>query len=569
MKPQRKPVARKPAPAAAPPRGQGLFASLQRRLRETPPAARLPFAIVFLAGLNLSLIHYVSLNELPSLLGSNELVALIVLAAYFLGLSGGYLISDKLSRAQLLAIGAATLALHVTLPFSARWVAGTMWRINLQGLTPPFLFFLVLLGITPFYAVFLPRLVDAAEDVGPRPVDPAAGARRLVPLYATELLGSVAGLLISALLTPARLGVILTLHLAGILGLLMLSGRSRDGDRDRRVLLARLVVPLCAVYLALFSTLDRSSLEYFYKHRRGFPRVEMLASELSPYQRVDLFEATTKRGKTRYLYLNGNLFYGSTTLHQHNLAVSILPNLMVGRPSNALVIAGGSLDAARYLAPRVEHLRVVELDEAVTRLAREHLQEPRGGFPTNWDLIIDDGKHFLGTWEGKPFDVISVDVPIPAQLQTASLHSDRFFALARSRLAPGGIFSISLSGYYGPPGGEEDAFLSHLPERVMAGLLHSFPHVTVVEVDERAFAWASDAPLGLTADKIREKLGELLRAPDVRDVFGTPSIAVLDDADARFRAAGFRPIGEADMQMVLRLSINKLHERFYEPNAER
>src|SRR4051794_21946598 len=116
--PQRKPAARRAAasradaparPAAAPARG--LVDSVRRWLREAPPAARLPFAIVFLAGLNLSLIPYVSLNELPSLLGSNELVALIVLAAYFLGLSGGYLISDKLSRPQLLAVGAATLAL--------------------------------------------------------------------------------------------------------------------------------------------------------------------------------------------------------------------------------------------------------------------------------------------------------------------------------------------------------------------------------------------------------------------------------------------------------------------------
>jgi spermidine synthase len=514
---------------------------------------------MFLAGCNLSLIHYVSLNELPAMLGSNELVALIVLAAYFLGLSGGYLISDKLSRRQLLGVGAATLGLHLTLPFSARWVAGTMWRINLQGLTPPFLFFLVLLGITPFYAVFLPRLVDAADAAGPG--DPGKGGR-LVPLYATELLGSVTGLLVSALLTPARFGVILALHLAGIVGLLALSAP------ERRRLLGWLVAPLALGYLALFSTLDRQSLEYFYKHRRGFREVNLLASELSPYQRVDIFEATTKQGKSRYLYLNGNLFYGDATLHQHNLAVSILPNLLVGRPSNALVIAGGSLDAARFLAPRVDHLRVVELDEAVVRLAREHLQEPRGGFPTNWELIIDDGKHFLGAWEGKPFDVISIDVPVPTHLQTAMLHSARFFALARTRLAPGGIFSISLSGIYRAHDPADDTFVSHIAQRVMAGLYASFPHVTVVEVDERAFAWASDAPLPLSAGKIREKMNELLRSPDARD-FGVPDIQVLDDADARYRAAGFAPIGEADMQMVLRLSINKLYDRFYEPSADR
>src|SRR5438128_11694840 len=108
-------------------------------------------AIVATVGINLSLVHYFALMEFPALLGSNELVALLVLGAYFLGLSLGYLVSDRLSRRQLLAIGFVTLLLHLSLPFSARWFAGTMARINLSGNTPPFVFLLVLFGIAPFY----------------------------------------------------------------------------------------------------------------------------------------------------------------------------------------------------------------------------------------------------------------------------------------------------------------------------------------------------------------------------------------------------------------------------------
>src|SRR5262249_47375763 len=154
-------------------------------------------------------------------------------------------------------------------------------------------------------------------------------------------------------------------------------------------------------------------LEHFYQHRKGFRDVELVASEFSPYQRVDIFDGIYKEGRSRYLYLNGNLLYGSRVLNHHNLLVSILPNLLVPHRSSALVIAGGSLDAARYLVPRVGPLRVVEIDETVVRLAREHIQGPRGGFPAaGWDLTVDDGKHFLGTWDGPPFDVISVDVPM-------------------------------------------------------------------------------------------------------------------------------------------------------------
>ena len=520
-----------------------------------PPA----LAIAALAGANLSLIQFVALTEFPSLVGSNELVALIVLSAYFLGLSVGYLVSDKLGRGQLLAIGAATLALHATLPFSARWFAGTLWRTGHQGGIPPFLFLLALFGITPFYAVFLPRLIQSLDSGEPdRAADPG---RRLVRIYATEILGSIAGLLLSVALTPARISLILTAHLCGILGILYLCASGRQ-----RTLVKIVLIPLAAAYLYLYPTLDRASLEYFYQHKRGLRRVSLLASEFSPYQRVDLFEGTQGSGTSTYLYLNGNFFYGETALNQHNLLVSILPNLMIPHPSNALVVAGGSLDCARYLAPVTGQLRVVEIDETVARLARRHLQEPRGGFPTNWELVIDDGKHFLGNWSGPPFDVISVDVPIPSHLQTAMLHSERFFRLARGRLAPGGIFSIALSGSYSEGLSSVDDGLSHLGNRVVAGLLKTFPRVAVVRANGRAFAWASDAPLPFTIDQLRARLDAFLASSGARGGFGTPTVELLDDATVHARAEGFSPIGDADMQVVLRLSTNKLLRRFYEPN---
>ncbi len=511
--------------------------------------------MVALAGMNLSLVHYVSLNELGALLGSNELTALLSLSAYFLGLSGGYLISDKLRRGHLLAVGAATLALHATLPFSVRMVTAYLWRWHEERWIPPFFFALVLFGITPFYGVFLPRLVDAPETMGARF---AGGERRLVPLYATELAGSAAGLLVAVVLTPARMGIILALHLMGLFGLLILCAG------ERRLLYARLLVPVGVGYAVLFSALDRVTLERYYEERRGFAEVRMLASEFSPYQRVDIFEGTWHSGKKeRHLFLDGNQLYGSTSLHQHNLFVSILPNLVLKRPTNALVVAGGSLDAARYLAPRVRHLRVVEIDEAVTRLAREHLQAPRGGFPEGWDLIIDDGKHFLGTWEGPGFDVISVDVPMPTHLQTATLHAERFFALARRRLAPGGIFSISLSGNFSPPD-KNDPYAVPLEQRVAAGLVASFPHVIVVQTPDASFAWCTEAPLAVTDEAIREAIVAFERESGTEGEFGRPPVRILDEVATKARAAGYAPIGEADMQIVLQLSIRKLHEKYYE-----
>lgn len=513
-----------------------------------------PYAILALAGANLTLVQFVAMKEFSALVGSNELVTLMVVAGYFLGLSGGYLVSDRLSRRGLLVLGALTLLLHASLPFSARWVAGAMAGINLAGNTPPFVFLLTLGGIAPFYAVFLPRLIE--ESTGGEP-DPQG--RQLARCYGVEIAGGFLGLVIVFLLTPARMGLILTLHLLGLVTLLLLFTGGRP-----RWLFGLLALPVA--YLSWWPLLDRASLGYFYEQARDFTDPKVIASEFSPYQRVDLVEAGPARERATYLYLNGNLLYGSRALHQHNLLVSLLPNVIAPRgPGHALVIAGGSLDNARYLAPRTKSLNVVEIDETVVRLTRKHLQEPRGNFPTNWELAIDDGKHFLGAWKGEPFDVISVDVPVPTHLQTAMLHSERFFALAASRLAPDGIFSISLAGLLQnqPRDGSPPQRLSN---RVLAGLLRAFPHVSIVRVGDHDFAWASKSDLKLESAALqRQSDGFLARLPEGRAAFGSPKLEVLPAGLVQNLALNVAPIGEADMQIVLRLSWNKLYRRFYEP----
>lgn len=517
-----------------------------------------PGWILAIAGANLTIIQFVAMREFASLLGSNELVTLLVTAGYFLGLSAGYLVSDRLSRRALLVLGVATLALHASLPFSARWAVGALVEAGLGGAVPPLVFLLVFAGITPFYAVFLPRLV---AEAGP----PADHASPLVRLYAIELAGGALGLLLVVLVTPARLSWLLALHLAGLVALLLLFVRLPR-------LVAFLLCLLPPAYLAVWPALDRTSLASFYARALGRRAPVVLASEFSPYQRVDLLRADTPRGPATYLYLNGNLLYGTRALHQHNLMVSILPRLVadVGRPGaplQTLVVAGGSLDSVRYLAPLPGRVRVVEIDETVVRLTRALLQEPRGGFSTDWDLSIDDGKHFLGNWAGAPFDVIAVDIPVPSQVQTAMLHSDRFFSLARSRLRPGGIFAISLAGRLnarapGAPGASE-----HLAHRITAGLLANFRHVAVVRADSADFAWASDEPLERRIGVAQERMMEFLdREPGRRATFGVPVLQFHDDATLLRRVGAHRPIGEADLQIVLRLSLNKLRNRFYPEN---
>jgi predicted membrane-bound spermidine synthase len=509
-------------------------------------------AILLLAGANLTLVQYAALRELGWLVGSNEIVLVLLLAAYFLGLSVGYLVSDRLGPKALFRIGVATVALFATLPFSIRFGAGALAALGLGGLLLPLLFVLVLLGLSPFYALFLPRLVAATSE------DAAASLARL---YALEIVGGLLGLALVVGVTPARMPILLAAHLAGLVTLVVLA----RGGSARQVGVV-LVLPLA--YLAAFHALDSASLSFFYRHRHNFKTPLIVASEFSPYQRVDLVKEGPRADDRIYLYLNGNLLYGSRRLNEHNLFVSILPNLVLGRPSGrALVVGGGSLDSARFLVPRVGKLTVCEIDEAVTRLARIHVQGPRGAFPENWQLVIDDGKHFLGAYQGEPFDVISVDIPVPTYLQTAMLHSEGFFRLARSRLGPGGIFSISLSGNYSRRDPQKGILAeSFLANRVAAGLLRVFPHVAVVKVGRNSYAWAGTEPLESATERIDDRLRAFLDEADAH-AFSRPSAVVLmDPEDVRSFAEPFAPIGDADMQIVLRMSVQKLYRRFYEPD---
>ena len=146
-----------------------------------------------------------------------------------------------------------------------------------------------------------------------------------------EIAGGLFGLVAIAVITPARMQFLLALHLLllVVLVLVLFDVRRRE---------AWLLAALPAPYLVLWAAIDRPTLAFYYAKAHGLRDTEVIASEFSPYQRVDLIGATTRSRPVIYLYLNGNLLYGSRSLHQHNLLGSIAPNLMIGPDSRAAAV---------------------------------------------------------------------------------------------------------------------------------------------------------------------------------------------------------------------------------------
>src|SRR5690606_32287964 len=89
----------------------------------------------------------------------------------------------------------------------------------------------------------------------------------------------------------------------------------------------------------------------------------------------------------------------------------------------------------------------------------------------NGRLVATDGRNFLALTRER-FDVISVDPPPPVDAAgVTNLYSREFVALARERLAPGGVFAHWIPF---PEGGVKDVPTLRM---LLATIAAEFPHV--------------------------------------------------------------------------------------------
>jgi len=115
-------------------------------------------------------------------------------------------------------------------------------------------------------------------------------------------------------------------------------------------------------------------------------------------------------------------------------------------PKQVLIIGGGDGGASEEALkhPSVERVTLVELDEKVVDIAREHFGEIHKGVFDNpkLRLLIEDGLKFLATTEER-FDLVALDLPDPIGPATA-LYEEAFFRDCRRALAPGGVLTLHM-----------------------------------------------------------------------------------------------------------------------------
>ena len=165
----------------------------------------------------------------------------------------------------------------------------------------------------------------------------------------------------------------------------------------------------------------------------GYQRVEVVHSEV--YGRSLLLD-----GKTQ-----------STERDEHIYHESLVHPAMLMHPNPRAVFIGGGGEGGTLreaLAHNtVESVVMVDLDERVVQLCREHLpQHHQGAFEdARTELIHDDARKFLET-DSRQYDVMIMDLVDPLEGGPAYLlYTEEYYNIARARLKPGGIL-VTQSG---------------------------------------------------------------------------------------------------------------------------
>jgi spermidine synthase len=173
----------------------------------------------------------------------------------------------------------------------------------------------------------------------------------------------------------------------------------------------------------------------------GYHRV--LADEDSDFQRIEILD-TPMYG--RILLLDRHIQLSTRDEHAYHEPLVQIPLLAMEAPRRALVVGGGDGGVIRELCrdPRLERIDMVEIDEAVIRLCREHLPELSDGAfdDPRVHLHVGDAFAFVNGSDDA-YDLIVADSTDVYEDEdeaiSEQLFTDDFYRDCRRILSDGGV----------------------------------------------------------------------------------------------------------------------------------
>ena len=459
-----------PVTAAHPSQAPSDISGEPERAAWALPASGMAIAVSGFAAMGLELVW---LRHLECLVGSFQsvfaLVLTVVLCGMWLGAVGGGAMQRRFGRPVVLwAITQALFALtalvglahsdmaqmtaHVT-QVGPAFLAGSEWR---RAVVELWINARPILREVGLPAVLMGAVFPLANAVVQRREDVVG--RRAGLLYLANTLGAVAGALVAGFLLLPRLGmqdsvsVLVGVGAIGLVPLAIAAWPSRGSHGLPPWPLAWVAAAMVAVSMGLAWWMT-------------LPRDHLVARALWPLipgeRRLSVIEGLTEivavtefPGGERRLMTNGfGMSATSLAAQRYMRAFAHLPLLILEAPKRVLVICFGvgSTAHAVSLHPSVRRLDIVDTSRQILGVA--------GSFAaTNHDVLkhpiarvyVNDGRHHLRMQPVATYALITLEPPPISNAGVASLYSREFYALARSRLEPGGMLTQWLPAYQVP-----------------------------------------------------------------------------------------------------------------------
>ncbi|WP_017558863.1 polyamine aminopropyltransferase [Nocardiopsis baichengensis] len=378
---------------------------------------------------------------------------------------GSYLLGDSVTQASIVlsvmvfAMGVGSLASKRLTDRPAFWFIVIEGALSLVG----GLSVLLLYGAYAYLSMYQPALVLCAFAVGAligaeipllmkliQRIRRQDAADAVADLFAADYVGGLVGGLAFPFLLLPLLGLVEGALAVGALnalvGMWVVLWIFRATLRPRARIGAALGM---AVVLAVLAAAFVYSGRFEVTARQALYRDPIVHAERSAYQEVVLTRTTD--GRDTRLFLNGDLQFSS--LDEYRYHESLVHPAMAGPRGEVLMLGGGDGLAAREVLeyPDVEHVTLVDLDPAVTRLARtdpvlsdlneDALDDPR------MEVVNTDAFKWLREQRSR-FDAVVVDMPDADDVATAKLYSVEFYGLVRGALRDGGLMSVQAGSPY-------------------------------------------------------------------------------------------------------------------------
>lgn len=372
------------------------------------------------------------------------------------GTLGSYLLGDSVTQFSLV-IGLYLSAMGVGAWLSRRLekdLARKFLEIELAvaivgGLSAPVLF--VAFGsITSFQTVLLVFVFAIGTLVGlelpllMRLLEGQVSFKDLVSRVLTfDYIGALAAAIMFPLLLVPQLGLVRASLLMGALnasvavwGTWLLAdrlGRAKVGVRVRGIIV--LVGMLVAMGFAdRFTTWAEDSMY----------ADPVVYSQSTKYQRI----VVTKGRAGFNLFLNGNLQFASADEYRYHESL-VHPAMIAGDapPRRVLILGGGDgLGLREVLAhASVEHVTLVDLDPAMTELARNFpplAALSKNALEDDRVTVVNEDAFVWLEHDRQLWDAIIIDFPDPNTYSLAKLYTRLFYTRVAARLSPGGALSI-------------------------------------------------------------------------------------------------------------------------------